>query len=186
MWDCNAFLSKDLFHELLALEPPLKAIAISHPHVRIQISSVRSASLPPFLCHIQFYSTSLTWARCLRVPLIIAAADKHWFQRLSDVKEGEIEWFHNEASLEDGVNVIQCSGYGEGQLVPCRSIFADRFLLSRTGTSPDHRYYTGIGRWSRNSKAKSISAPASSCVRIQRWSNPHSRGLPSNGPCQTW
>lgn len=33
MWDCNAFLSKDLFHELLALEPPLKAIAISHPHV---------------------------------------------------------------------------------------------------------------------------------------------------------
>jgi hypothetical protein len=136
--------------------------------------------------HFQFYSTSLTWARCLRVPLIIAASDKHWFQRQSDVKEGEIEWFHNEASLEDGVNVIQCGGYVERQLVPCRSIFADRFLLSRTGTSPDHRYYTGIGRWSRNSKAKSISAPASSCVRILRWSNPHSRGLPSNGPCQTW
>jgi hypothetical protein len=34
MWDCNAFLSRDLFHELQALEPPLKAIAISHPHVR--------------------------------------------------------------------------------------------------------------------------------------------------------
>ncbi|KAJ9128353.1 hypothetical protein QFC24_000646 [Naganishia onofrii] len=45
-----------------------------------------------------------------RVPLILAAADKHWFQRLSDVKEGEIEWVHNVASLEDGVTMIQCGG----------------------------------------------------------------------------
>lgn len=39
MWDCNAFLSKDLFHELLAMKPPLAAIAISHPHVGTDISS---------------------------------------------------------------------------------------------------------------------------------------------------
>ncbi|KAJ9116567.1 hypothetical protein QFC20_000499 [Naganishia adeliensis] len=96
MWDCNAFLSKDLFHELLAMKPPLTAIAISHPH---------------------FYSTSLTWARCLRIPLLIAAADKHWFQRLADVKEGEVEWFHNDAALEDGVNVIQCGGHFPGSSV---------------------------------------------------------------------
>lgn len=96
MWDCNAFLSENLFNQLTTMQPPLKAIAISHPH---------------------FFSTSLTWSRCLKVPLILAAADKHWFQRLSDVKEGEIEWVHNVASLEDGVTMIQCGGHFPGSSV---------------------------------------------------------------------
>ncbi|GHJ85191.1 hypothetical protein NliqN6_1593 [Naganishia liquefaciens] len=103
MWDCCAFLSENLFHELRALDPPLKAIAISHPH---------------------FYSTSLTWARCLRVPLLIAKADAHWYQRATDVKPGEIEWFRNEAPLEDSVNVIQCGGHFPGSSV----LYWDRSL----------------------------------------------------------
>ncbi|KAJ9109259.1 hypothetical protein QFC21_000588 [Naganishia friedmannii] len=65
----------------------------------------------------RFYSTSLTWARCLKVPLIIASADKHWFQRLSEVKEGEVEWFDNEAAISDEVNVIQCGGHFPGSAV---------------------------------------------------------------------
>ncbi|KAJ9125605.1 hypothetical protein QFC22_000567 [Naganishia vaughanmartiniae] len=96
MWDCNAFLSENLFNELMAMQPPLKAIAISHPH---------------------FYSTSLTWARCFKIPLIIAAADKHWYQRLSEVKEGEVEWYKNDAALDDSVNVIQCGGHFPGSSV---------------------------------------------------------------------
>lgn len=33
LWECSAFLSKALINVLLALDKPLKAIAISHPHV---------------------------------------------------------------------------------------------------------------------------------------------------------
>ena len=109
MWDCNAFLSHDLFHELRALDPPLRAIAISHPHVRTFPFVISLATLTD-LIQQQFYSTSLTWARCLGVPLLISKADAHWFQRSSDTDPGEIEWFHNDAPLEDGVNVIQCGG----------------------------------------------------------------------------
>lgn len=34
IWDCAAFLSLPLIGYLSTLDPPLKAIAISHPHVR--------------------------------------------------------------------------------------------------------------------------------------------------------
>lgn len=110
MWDCNAFLSEDLFNQLRTMQPPLKAIAISHPHVNSWCIRFLFPMCWRFYLVLQFFSTSLTWSRCLKVPLILAAADKHWFQRLSDVKEGEIEWVHNVASLEDGVTMIQCGG----------------------------------------------------------------------------
>ncbi|RXK35967.1 hydrolase [Tremella mesenterica] len=96
IWDCAALLTPHLISYLKSLKTPLRAIAISHPH---------------------FFSTSLTWARALQVPLYICEDDKPWFQRLSDVSEGEIKWWRGKQELGPGVTVIQCGGHFEGSAI---------------------------------------------------------------------
>ncbi|WVQ79136.1 hypothetical protein IAT38_001231 [Cryptococcus sp. DSM 104549] len=112
IWECAAFLSLGLIGHLTELKTPLKAIAISHPH---------------------FFSTSLTWARALRVPLYLCEADKEWFQRLDDVKESDdVRWWTGEAELGPGVKVIQCGGHFPGSSV----LYWDRLL--EPPPSPSH------------------------------------------------
>lgn len=58
---------------------------------------------------IQFYSTSLTWAKVLGVPLIICAKDKKWYQRLEQV-EGEVEWYEGKGIISETLTVLECGG----------------------------------------------------------------------------
>jgi hypothetical protein len=59
----------------------------------------------------QFFASSLTWARALRVPLYLCKADKRWFQRLGDIRpEDNVQWWSGEAILGQGVKVVQCGG----------------------------------------------------------------------------
>jgi hypothetical protein len=124
---------------LLGLKQPLKAIAISHPHVgpnspgcvllRHRLPDTcyllpATCSLRPFArCPSliarpiqapdasQFFASSLTWSRALRVPLYLCEADNRWFQRLSDIRpEDKVEWWSGEAILGQGVKVVQCGG----------------------------------------------------------------------------
>lgn len=97
IWDCATLISPSLIGHLELLKSPLKAMAISHPH---------------------FFTTSLTWARALQIPLYLCEADREWFQRLPDVKDDDdIRWFTDEALLGHGVKVIQCGGHFSGSSI---------------------------------------------------------------------
>lgn len=61
---------------------------------------------------VQFFTTSLTWARCFRVPLYLCEADKEWFQRTSDIREtDDVRWWTGEQIIGPRVKLIQCGGY---------------------------------------------------------------------------
>ncbi|GMK59596.1 hypothetical protein CspeluHIS016_0802020 [Cutaneotrichosporon spelunceum] len=97
IWDCHAPFTPALAGYLAALNPPLKAIAISHPH---------------------FFSTSLVWARALRVPLYLCAADREWYARASDVTASDdVRFWTGRADLGPGVTLVQCGGHFPGSSV---------------------------------------------------------------------
>ncbi|ODN76721.1 hypothetical protein L202_05346 [Cryptococcus amylolentus CBS 6039] len=97
IWDCAAFLSVGLIGHLTALEKPLKAMAISHPH---------------------FFATSLTWARALKIPLYICASDQTWFARAEDLEDGDdVRFWLGEEVLGPGVKLVQCGGHFPGSCV---------------------------------------------------------------------
>lgn len=59
----------------------------------------------------QFFATSLTWSRALRVTLYLCEADREWFQRLSDIKqEDQVVWWTGRKDIGPGVTLIQCGG----------------------------------------------------------------------------
>ena len=67
--------------------------------------------VPVVLSLDQFFSTSLTWARALQVPLYVCEADKEWYQRFDDIKSSdEVIWFSDKVELGKGVTVVQCGG----------------------------------------------------------------------------
>ncbi len=106
VWDCAAFISLALVGHLKSLKSPLRAMAISHPHV----SHLSLVSFGP-TGMLQFFTTSLTWSRALGIPIYLCETDKEWYQRLNDIKpEDDIRWFTDEAVLGKGVTVIQCGG----------------------------------------------------------------------------
>lgn len=105
IWDCAAYISPALVAYLLNLEQPLKGIIISHPHV-----SCRAARL------IKFFTTSLTWARALRVPLYLSSADKTWYQRSGDVTD-EVVWWDDEIKLSTELRGVICGGHFPGSAV---------------------------------------------------------------------
>jgi len=104
IWDCAAYIGLPLVSYLSSLSKPLKAIAISHPHVH-PVHIVR------FVANQQFFATSLTWSRAIGVPLYLNEADKDWFQRLGDLKDtDEIVWWTGRKELGPGVTLVQCGG----------------------------------------------------------------------------
>lgn len=58
----------------------------------------------------QFFSTSLTWSRALKVPLYINANDKQWYARKPEIKDDEVVWWRDKITLSEGVDVIECGG----------------------------------------------------------------------------
>ena len=107
IWDCCAFLSPALIDHLSKLKTPLKAIAISHPHV----SDCVLCSHATDRFDAQFFSTSLTWSRALNVPLYLCEADKEWFYRSGDVTEtDQLVWFTGSIALSENIKVVQCGG----------------------------------------------------------------------------
>ena len=66
---------------------------------------------PGGVAHGQFFTTSLTWSRALRIPLYLCEADKEWFQRAGDIRDSDkVVWWEGEKELGPGVRVIQCGG----------------------------------------------------------------------------
>lgn len=57
----------------------------------------------------QFFSTSLTWARALNIPLYINESDREWYQRADEAKD-VVRWWTGREVLADGVTLIQCGG----------------------------------------------------------------------------
>jgi hypothetical protein len=59
----------------------------------------------------QFFATSLTWARALRLPLYLNEADKEWYQRLDDIRDtDQVVWWRHERALSPAVKMIECGG----------------------------------------------------------------------------
>ncbi|TXT07490.1 hypothetical protein VHUM_03210 [Vanrija humicola] len=96
IWDCSAVLTPPLIAHLTHLRRPLKAMAISHPH---------------------FFSTSLTWARALGVPLYINALDKEWYQRRESAGADEVVFWSGTQRLSSTLTLIECGGHFPGSCV---------------------------------------------------------------------
>lgn len=61
--------------------------------------------------NLQFFSTSLTWARALDVPLYICETDKEWYQRRGEIRpEDNVVFWTGRETVGPGVTVVQCGG----------------------------------------------------------------------------
>ncbi|TDH26578.1 MBL fold metallo-hydrolase [Segetibacter sp. 3557_3] len=91
LWDCITNIDSSTISLINALGG-IKAIAISHPH---------------------FYSTMVEWSKAFNAPLYINEADRVWLGRTGE----KMIFWQQEATLWDGIKLVQCGGHFEGSAV---------------------------------------------------------------------